>query len=385
MHPNVIYLDNNATTRVDPRVLDAMAPFFTERYGNASSTHRFGADNAAAVESAREAVAAAIGARESEIVFTSGGTEADNTALRGVLAADPRRRRLVISTVEHHAVLECAEALEAAGVDVTRIAVDRDGRLDLDALAAAVGPDTALVSIMLANNETGVLSPLRDVCEIAARQRVPVHTDAVNALGKTPINVESLGVSLLSLSAHKCYGPKGVGALYIRRTAPFRAVQIGGGQERRRRGGTLNVPGIVGLGRACELIVSEPPGETERIRRLRDRLEAGVLAMDADAHVIARAPERLPNTSCVCFAGLPSEPIIVGLSEAGVCVSAGAACSSGSLEVSHVLRAMGVEPHVGHGQVRFSLGRFNSEADVDGALESLRALLSRVRAAYARK
>jgi len=379
----VTYLDNNATTRPDPRVVEAMLPLLTELYGNPSSTHQFGSQLAARVQDARRQVAALIGARESEIIFTSGGTESDNTALRGVLGALPGKRRLVISAVEHHAVLECAEQIEREGVAVTHVPVDGDGRLDLAALEAAISEDTALVSVMLANNETGVIFPLEAVCRIAAARRVPVHTDAVNALGKMPIDVEKLGVSLLSLSAHKVYGPKGVGALYLRRGTPFRPTQIGGGQEGKRRGGTLNVPGIIGLGTACELLRQEQEALWPKTRRLRERLEAALLERFPSAQIIGASAERLPNTSCVCFEGLPSEPIIVLLSEAGVCVSAGAACSSGSLEVSHVLRAMGVPPALGHGQVRFSLGRFNTEADVDRVLEVLPPIIEKVRASYA--
>lgn len=379
----VTYLDNNATTRPDPRVVEAMLPLLTELYGNPSSTHQFGSQLAARVQDARRQVAALIGARESEIIFTSGGTESDNAALRGVLGALPGKRRLVISAVEHHAVFEYAEQLEREGVAVTHVPVDGDGRLDLAALGEAISEDTALVSVMLANNETGVIFPLEAVCQIAAARRVPVHTDAVNALGKMPIDVEKLGVSLLSLSAHKIYGPKGVGALYLRRGTPFRPTQIGGGQEGKRRGGTLNVPGIIGLGTACELLRREQAELWPKSLRLRERLEAALLERFPFAQVIGAASDRLPNTSCVCFEGLPSEPIIVLLSEAGVCVSAGAACSSGSLEVSHVLKAMGVPPALGHGQVRFSLGRFNTEADVDRALEVLPPILEKVRASYA--
>jgi cysteine desulfurase len=382
----VTYLDNNATTRVDPRVVEAMLPYFAEQYGNPSSTHRFGAGVAAQVEQARTAVARAVGARESEIIFTSGGTEADNAALRGVLAARPNRRHIVISAVEHHAILETAERLETEGVEVTRVGVDSDGRLDLRALREAIRDDTLLISVMLANNETGVILPLREVCRIAGERGVYVHTDAVNALGKVPIDMEELGVHLLSVSAHKIYGPKGTGALYVRRGTPFRAMIIGGPQERQRRGGTLNAPGIIGLARACELATgAEQQADNRRVAGLRDRLERELTAQFGSGGtgilpvtIIGTAAPRVPNTSCVCFAGVEAEAVLLLLSEAGICVSSGAACSSGSLEPSHVLRAMGIDPHVAQGQIRFSLGRFNTDADVDRVLEVLPRVLERV-------
>lgn len=380
MSRTITYLDNNATTRPDERVVSAMLPLLTERYGNASSTHDFGVEVGVEVEQARGSVAGLIGARESEIVFTSGGTEADNAALRGVLAARPGKRHLIISAVEHHAILETAEQLEDEGVAVTRIGVDRDGRLDLDALADAIRDDTGLISIMLANNETGVILPVKEVCDIAKQRAVPVHTDAVNALGKIPVNVEELGVSLLSLSAHKIYGPKGVGALYIQRGTPFRAWQVGGAQERSRRGGTLNAPGIVGLGMACQVFREMDDAETTRIAALRDWLEAELTRRCPSVHIIGREAERLPNTTCACFERVSSEAVVLLLSEAGICVSSGAACASGSQEPSHVLQAMRIEPHIAHGEIRFSLGRFNTEADVDRLFEVLPAVLEKVAA-----
>lgn len=380
MSQTVTYLDNNATTRPDDRVVAAMLPLLTERYGNPSSAHQFGAQATADVEEARARVAALIGARDSEIVFTSGGTEADNAALRGVLAASPGKRHLVVSAVEHHAILETAERLEEEGAAVSRVGVDGDGRLDLAELATAIREDTALISVMLANNETGVIFPLRDVCRIAREHGVPVHADAVNALGKMPVDVETLGVSLLSLSGHKIYGPKGAGALYIRRGTPFRACQTGGSQERQRRGGTLNAPGIVGLAVACEVLRERGEQEIARVRALRDRLETEIQRRFPNARIIGAGAERLPNTSLVCFAGIPSQALLMLLSEAGICVSGGAACASGSLEPSHVLRAMGVEPEVAQGEIRFSLGRFNTDTDIDRLFEVLPAALQKVTA-----
>jgi cysteine desulfurase len=380
MSPTCTYLDNNATTRPDERVVAAMLALLTERYGNPSSSHRLGAQVAAEVEEARTRVAALIAARDSEIVFTSGGTEADNAALHGVLAASPGKRHLIVSAVEHHAILETAERLEEEGVHVSRIGVDHDGRLDLAALAAALRDDTALISVMLANNETGVIFPLKEVCRIAQKRGVPVHTDAVNALGKMPVDVEQLGVALLSLSGHKMYGPKGAGALYVRRGTPFRACQTGGSQERGRRGGTLNAPGIVGLGTACQVLRERGAEEVVHIRALRDRLEAELRRQFPDVQLLGAAAERLPNTALACFPGVAAQALLMLLSEAGICVSGGAACASGSLEPSHVLKAMGIDPRVAQGEVRFSLGRFNTEADLERLFEILPAALRKVAA-----
>lgn len=379
MHDPPVYLDNNASTRVDPRVLEAMLPFFCERYGHPSSLHHFGAQVAAQIESARGSVARLIGARESEIVFTSGGTESDNLALQGVLAARPDRRHLIISAVEHSAVLETAEQLEREGVQLTRLGVDSEGRLDLAALRAALRPDTALVSVMLANNETGVIYPLAEVAAIAHERGVPVHTDAVQAVGKIRVNVAELGVDLLSLSAHKFHGPKGCGALYVRRGTALQPRITGGPQERQRRGGTHNAAGILGLGAACDLAATLA-GEMERVRGLRERLEAELVARFKSAHLIARSAERLPNTTCVCFAEVEAEAVLLLLSEAGICASSGSACSSGSLEPSHVLKAMGIDPRVAQGQIRFSLSHFNTIDDIDRLLAVLPAILEKTAA-----
>lgn len=374
------YFDCNATTPVDARVVAVLMRLLTEHWANPSSAHREGAAAAAEVEAARAQVAAAISAREREIVFTSGGTEADNAALRGVTAALPGRRHVVVSTVEHHAVLDAARALERDGIEVSRIRVDRAGRLDLDQLADAIRPDTALVSIMLANNETGVVFPIREVCDLAHARGALAHTDAVNALGKRPVDVQALGVDLLSLSAHKIYGPKGVGALFLREGTPFRAVQVGGAQERGLRGGTLNSPGIAALGAACRLLASFALEEWERQRALRDRIEATIAAQIPDATIVGQGSERLPNTSCVCFAGLEAEPLVLLLSEMGICVSSGAACASGATEPSHVLAAMGLPRELARGQIRISLGRRTTQADVDRLLHVLPTAVARVRA-----
>lgn len=371
------YLDNNATTRIDPRVLDAMLPYLTEMWGNPSSMHHFGAQVAAKIEEARSAVAKLIHARDTEIIFTSGGTEADNAAVWGVLNALPDKRHVVFSAVEHHAILDQVDELRRRGYEVDIVGVDTQGRLDLAAFADALRGDTALASLMLANNETGVIFPLREMCEIAAKRGIAVHTDAVNAVGKMAVDVEALGVSMLSLSGHKLYGPKGVGALYIRRGTPFRPLQIGGPQERGRRGGTLNAPGIIGLGAACDLF-SIDAADVPRIRGLRDRLEREILAACSNARVVGLNADRLVNTSCICFEGIGAEAIVLLLSEAEICVSSGAACSSGSLEPSHVLKAMGIPPEVAQGQVRFSLGRFSTTADVDRAIQTVPGVIEKV-------
>lgn len=376
----ITYLDNNASTRVDDAVLAAMQPYFAELYGNPSSLHHFGAQVFARIEAVRSVVARLIGARDGEIVFTSGGTEADNAALRGVLAARPDRRHAVISAVEHSAILEPAEQLRAEGFEITHLSVRSDGRVDLEELRSVLRADTALVSVMLANNETGVIMPVREVVELARGVGALVHTDAVNALGKMSVNVEELGVALMSLSAHKIYGPKGVGALYIRRGTPWRPLLYGGRQERERRGGTYNAPGIIGLGAACELLLRGAEQERGRIAALRDRLEAGLRSRFPDCLIVGAAAPRVPNTCCVCFPGVESEAVLLLLSELGICASSGSACSSGSLEPSHVLRAMGVDPHVAQGQIRFSLGRFSTSADIDRLLEVLPGVIERVAA-----
>lgn len=377
---SVIYLDYNATTPVDPDVIEAMVPMLSREFGNPSSGHRIGAAAAAVVEQARAAVAELIGARESEIVFTSGGTEADNAALRGVLAARPSRRGVVISAIEHHAIIETAEQLEREGATVAHVGVGSDGCVDLDALARAVTAETALVSIMLANNETGVIQPVREAAEIAHRHGALLHTDAVQAAGKIPVRVDDLGVDLLSLSAHKMYGPKGAGALYVRRGTPLRPMMIGGHQERDRRGGTHNTSGIAGLGAAARLAAGRLGEEARRIRGLRDDFEQALTARFEQVHVIGAGSARLGNTSCVCFAGVEAEALLLLLSEEGICVSSGAACSSGSLEPSHVLRAMGVDAQIAQGQIRFSFGRHSTRDELDRLLAALPSLLGRLSA-----
>jgi len=361
-----IYLDHNATTPRDPRVLDAMLPILRDGFGNPSSLHWFGQQARAAVDTAREQVAALIGASPGEIVFTGSGTEADNTALRGAAAAarEPRRK-VVYSTIEHHAVMNTAKALAEEGVPVEAARSRADGRVDLDDLRARVDDRTVVVAVMLANNETGVVEPMAEVVGIARDRGTLVHCDAVQAAGKIPVDVRTLDVDTLALSAHKIYGPKGVGALYIKRGTRLKAFVRGGSQERNRRAGTENVAGIVGLGRAAELAREDMGAESGRLSGLRDRLEAQLLAI-AGAQRNGEEP-RVPNTANVSFSGVEAESLVMALDLAGVAVSTGAACAAGAVEPSHVLRAMGLPLERVQASLRFSLGRGTTAEHVDGA------------------
>jgi cysteine desulfurase len=368
----IIYLDNNATTPLDERVLEAMLPYLREHYGNPSSAHAYGWTAAAAVDVAREEFAGAIGASaDEEIFFTGGATEADNTALLGMLGAGDH---LVTTATEHEAVLEVARFLERAGVAVTILPVDRFGLVDPGDLREAIRPETALVSIMLANNETGTINPVRELADVAHERGVPFHTDAAQALGKIPVDVEDLGVDLMSLSAHKCYGPKGVGALYIRRRpapgvrrARPEPLLRGGRQERGFRSGTLNVPGIVGFGRAAALAAEALPEEVERISALRDELWRRISAGLPGARPNGHPENRLPNTLNVSFPGVPASDLLGSLEN--VAASAGSACASEKGEPSHVLRAMGLDEETAFSSVRFGLGRFTTPEEVGQAAE----------------
>jgi cysteine desulfurase len=374
-----VYLDHAATTPVESRVLEAMLPYFTAVPGNASSLHAFGQDARAAVDQARVTVAALIGARPGEIVFTSGATEADNLAVFGVaLAQEARGRHVVTSGIEHHAVLEACRFLEGRGWAVTYVPVDGRGIVDPDDLRQALRPDTVLVSIMAANNEVGTLQPLADIGRLTRERGIPFHTDATQMAGALPMTVGELGVDLLSLSGHKRYGPKGVGALYVRAGTPLSRVQHGGDHERGRRGGTENVAGIVGLGAAFALAAEEMAGEVPRITALRDRLIDGALAIPG-AHLNgARAP-RLPNNVNLSFDGTDGQSLVIGLDLQGVAGSSGSACSAGSLDPSHVLLALGLPPELAAGAVRLTLGRHTTEADVDYAIGALRRVVASVR------
>jgi len=376
----LIYLDNNATTMVDPRVVDAMLPWLREQYANPSSVHLFGQQARHAVETAREQVAAAIGARPRQIVFTSGGTEANNLAIRGTLAARPDKHHVVTTAVEHDSVLRPARQLEREGYRVTYLGVDPLGRLDPAEFEAALTDDTALASVMHANNETGVIFPIEQLGEIAASHGVPLHVDATQTVGKLPVDVSRLPVQLLSMAAHKFHGPKGVGALCVRRGTRVEPQLFGGHQERDLRPGTENVPAIVGMGIALHLAVEHLEEENTRVRDLRDRLERGIVDSIAIAHFIGDRRARLPNTANVAFAGLQAEAILMLLSNEGICASSGSACSSGSLEPSHVLAAMGIDPHVAHGAIRLSLSRFTTEQEIDDTLGVLPGLIGRLQA-----
>ncbi|MET2831053.1 cysteine desulfurase NifS [Mesorhizobium shangrilense] len=372
-----VYLDNNATTRVDPEVVQAMLPFFTDQFGNPSSTHGFGASVGAAVRKARRQLQALIGAQfDDEITFTSGGTESDNAALLSALEGMPDRTEIVTSAVEHPAVLTlCAHLEKTRGVKVHTIPVDRHGRLDLDAYKAALTPRVAIVSIMWANNETGTIFPVAQLAEMAKEAGALFHTDAVQAVGKLPMDLKSTAIDMLSLSGHKLHGPKGIGALYVKRGVHFCSLIKGGPQEHERRAGTENTPGIVGLGMAAELALKFMDDETTRVKSLRDRLESGVLQRIPNTFVTGDALERLPNTANIAFENIQGDAIPLLLSRVGIACSAGSACSSGCLESSHVLRAMNMP----HGAVRFSFARDNGEADVDRALEVMPAIVERLR------
>lgn len=374
-----IYFDNNATTRVLPEVAAAMLPYYTEQYGNPSSIHRFGSDVGQEINRAREQVAALLGAADPvEVMFTSCGTEGDNAAIRGMLEARPDKRHIVTTKVEHSAVLGLCQHLEKKGYRVTWLGVDRDGALDLAELAAALTDDTALVSIMWANNETGVIFPIENIAELSRAKGIPLHVDAVQVAGKLPVNLSALPVDLLTISAHKFHGPKGVGALYVRRGITFPPFMIGGHQERNRRAGTENVAGIVAMGLAAEIAQSRMAEDATHERQLRDRLQALLLASCPDSRVNGGNQARLSNTLNISFRYLEGESMLVLLDQQGICASTGSACTAGSAEPSHVLRAMNVPADWLQGAVRFSLSRFNTAAEVDYVNEKLPAIVQRL-------
>jgi cysteine desulfurase len=377
-----IYFDNNATTPVAPEVVARMVPLLGEHYGNPSSMHSFGARAGDEVARAREKVAALLGAAQpGEIVFTSGGSESDNLAIVGTLHAHPDKRHLVTTEVEHPAVLGlCRELQKRHGYDVTFLKVDDDGRLDPAQVAAALRPDTALVSVMMANNETGVLFDIDAVGRIVKEHGAVFHVDGVQAAGKLPLDLERSPVDLFAISGHKLHAAKGVGALYVRRGTKLRPLIVGGHQERGRRAGTENVAAIAGLGVACDLAVANLATEDVQVRRLRDRLERGLLAAIGDCQANGDPGFRLPNTTNISFRYIEGEGILLLLDRAGVAASSGSACTSGSLEPSHVLRAMGLPFTLTHGSIRFSLSRYNTEAEVDYVLAVLPRIVERLRA-----
>jgi len=374
-----IYFDNNATTRVVPEVFEAMRPFLTDLYGNPSSIHRFGSQVGQKIGEARAQVAEFIGAADPvEIIFTSCGTEGDNAAIRGMLEARGERRHIVTTQVEHPAVMGLCQHLEKKGYRVTWLKVDHDGKLDVEELREALTDDTALVTVMYANNETGVIFPVDRIGEIARSKGIPFHVDAVQAAGKIPFKVSDLCVDLLTISGHKFHGPKGIGALYVRRGISFPPFMIGGHQERNRRAGTENVAGIMGMGKAAELAQKHLPQYAEGIRALRDQLEASVMQSCPDCRVNGRNQVRVPNTANIAFRYLEGESILVLLDQYGICASTGSACTAGSSEPSHVLRAMKVPPDWLQGAVRFSLSRLNTEEEVRYVNEKLPLIVQRL-------
>lgn len=375
-----VYFDHAATTALDPRVLEAMLPYLREKYGNPSEIHRWGRQARAAVDAARAQVAAAIGADERDIVFTGGGSEADSLAIVGFAQAlEPGH--LIVSAVEHPAVMEAARFLEKRmGWEVTRAPVDAHGRVDVEAYAAAFRPDTRLVSVMLANNVVGTVQPVAELAAIAHQREVVFHTDAVQAVGSLPVDVRALDVDLLSLSAHKFYGPKGVGALYVRRGRRLTPLVHGGGQERNLRSGTENVAGIVGLGVAVELAVAAIHAELPRLETLRDRLAEGVMESVEDVVYLGHPRERLPGNACFSIRFIEGESMVLRLDELGIAVSSGSACASVSLEPSHVIMAMGHDAVAAHGSLRLTLGRENGDADVDYFLQEFPGVVATLRA-----
>ena len=376
-----IYLDNAATTRVRPEVAEAVLPAMTETYGNASSVHSFGREAKKAMEKARAQVAAAIGAKKEEIYFTAGGSEADNWAIKGAAHALRRKGLHIITTaIEHHAVLHTCQALEKEGFEVTYLPVDEYGLVTPEQVEAAIRPDTILVSVMAANNEIGTIEPIAEIGAICRAHKVLFHTDAVQAVGHMPLDVAAMQIDMLSLSGHKFYAPKGVGALYIRTGVRIENLIEGGAQERNRRAGTENVPAIVGMGRAIELITAEMAEENARISGLRDRLIAGILDAIPESRLNGHPTKRLPGNVNVSIRYIEGEALLLSLDMAGIAASSGSACTSGSLDPSHVLLAIGLPHEIAHGSLRLTIGRDNTQAEIDRVLEELPKIVSRLRA-----
>ena len=374
-----IYLDNSATTRVDELVLQAMLPCFCENFGNASSVHIFGQEARGVVEEARRSVAELLGADTREIVFTSGGTESDNSALWGIFRSGYRPGNHIITTkIEHPAILATCKALESAGAEVTYAAVDSSGRVDPAVIESAIRESTLLISVMHANNETGVIQPIEEISKISRRHGIVLHTDAVQSAGKIPTDVRSLGVDMLSLSGHKIHGPKGVGVLYVRKGTKITPFMTGGSHERKRRAGTENVPAIAGIGAAARLARERLPEMETRVAGLRNRLESQIMTRISGARSNGQEP-RLPNISNLSFERLEGEAAVIALDLEGIAISTGSACSSGSLEPSHVLIAMGLRPEVVQGSLRFSLCYHSTEQEIDRAIQTLEAIVQRLR------
>jgi cysteine desulfurase len=374
-----VYVDNNATTKVASEVLEVMVPFFSEYYGNPSSMHFFGGQVQKNVDEARGKVAEFLGAEPSEIVFTSCGTESDNAAILGTLDSYPEKRHIITTRVEHPAVGNVSTYLGRKGYRITELSVDREGRLDLDELRESLTDETALVTIMYANNETGVIFPVEEIGEIVKAKGIPFHSDGVQAAGKIPLQMKKSKLDMLSISGHKLHAPKGIGILYIRKGTKFSPFLIGGHQEKGRRGGTENVPYIVGLGKACELAQKHLNEENTKVRALRDYLEAKLLERIPNTLVNGERKNRLPNTTSLSFEFVEGESILLLLSDLGICASSGSACTSGSLEPSHVLRAMGVPFTAAHGSIRFSLSIYSTKEEMDYIIEHLPPIIQRLR------
>jgi cysteine desulfurase len=375
----IIYLDNNATTQLDPAVIEEMLPFLTTYFGNPSSGYGFGSQVRSVIDRARERVATLLGCEPGEIVFTSCGTESNNAAVNSALQLDPARQHIITTAVEHSATGRHCDSLSKRGCQVTTVSVDANGNLDLEELERAITPQTAIISAMWANNETGVIFPVEEIAAIAQRNRVLFHTDAIQVVGKIPIRLADSTINSLSLSAHKLHGPKGVGALYVRKRSAFKPTLIGGSQENNRRAGTENVASIVALGKAAECAAAALEEEGTRVRAMRDCFERAVLEKIPETFVNGDQAPRLPNTSNLSFAGVESGAALALLDRHRVCCSAGSACRTGSLEGSHVLRAMKLDADRSRGSMRFSFGRFNTEADVDKAIEILPAVIAKLR------
>lgn len=374
-----VYLDNNATTMVAPEVLEAMLPYFSELYGNPSSMHTFGGQVGRQLRHAREQVAALLGATTDEIIFTSCGSESDNAAIRSALVSQPGKRHIVTSRVEHPAVRALCAQLKNEGYRVTELPVDSEGRLDMEQYRKSLTQDTAIVSLMWANNESGVIFPIEQAAELARARGILFHTDAVQAVGKIPINLSKSAIDMLSISGHKLHAPKGIGVLYVRRGTRFSPFLIGGHQEKGRRGGTENTPSIIGLGKACELAAQNMEVENTRVKRLRDKLENELLKRVPKSRVNGDRVNRLPNTSNISFEFIEGESILLMMDAFGICASSGSACTSGSLQPSHVLRAMGVPFTMAHGSIRFSLSVYNTEDEIDFVIEKLPPIVETLR------
>ena len=379
MGNHIVYFDNNATTPLDPRVWEKMSQFLKEHFGNPSSLYPVGREVKEIITEAREIVAKAFGAQRAEIIFTGSGTEADNFAILGVFDAFPEKNEFITSAVEHPAVIETARYLERKGMKVTYVPVDKEGTIDLDFLRDALTPKTALVSIMHANNEIGTIQPIEEVCRIAHKKGVLAHTDAVQSFGKIDLNVDKLGVDLLSVSAHKIYGPKGVGALYVRKGTDIMPFIHGGHQERNLRAGTENTAGIVGFGEAARLVMEQGKKDKARIEKLADCLKQGISASIPKVKFNGHPEKRIKGTLNVSFMGLEAEAVLLALATKDICVSTGSACSEDSEEVSHVLQAIGLKPEVARSSIRMSLGRFNTEEDMDKVLRELPEIIEKLR------